>query len=401
MTSASTYSEPTIPVLEANQDILSLPKRPFPEIPKSAILHGHPLPVTQVTVLNSQSALEQIRTHSISNLRSELGGALLGHAYRKDEQLFVEVKAAVPAQNSDHGPVHFTFNADAWVQIQRDRDQHYPDLDIVGWFHTHPGLNVFYSSDDVVVHSAAFTLPWHVGLVVDPIRNEACYFGWEKGVLTPFTGFYELTDVQEKSVIPWKVVKTAVWHQSETEIFYGLHEARGDNPSLYYSDRYLGNLIPNKMQFMLAAGVVGLILGFFLLVGWAIPLSRQLSNIESVVLTSLNETSPNVESCIDPRVRILTPLTNSRAFVGSKIDLLGTVEHPNATRYTVTARAFGAEDWQDINSRRTDITLGSLGAWNTTGWTPGVYQLRLTAVDRNNIPLSDSASCIINFELLP
>ncbi len=401
MTSASTFSDPTIPELEPNQDILSLPQRPFPEIPESAILHGEPLPASQVTVLNSQTALEQIREHSISNLRSELGGALLGHASRKGDQLFVEVKAAVPAQNNDHGPVHFTFNADAWVQIQRDRDTQYPDLDIVGWFHTHPGLNVFYSSDDVVVHSAAFTLPWHVGLVVDPIRNEACYFGWENGILTPFTGFYELTDVQEKPVIPWNVVKTAVWHQSETEAFYAMQEAHGDTAPLYYSDSYLGNLIPNKMQFMLAAGVVGLILGFFLLVGWAIPLSRQVSNLESVVLTSLNATSPNVESCLDPRVRILTPLTGSRAYVGTNVDLLGTVDHPDAYKYMVTARALGAESWQEINTRRTDTTLGSLGSWNTVDWQPGVYQLRLAAVDRNSIPVSTSASCIINFELLP
>ena len=93
-----------------------------------------------------------------------------------------EVKAALPAVSSDHGPVHFTFSADSWARLHRDRTAHYAQLDIIGWFHTHPGLGVFYSSDDVVVHTAAFTLPWHVGLVVDPLGNHASYFGWQDGV---------------------------------------------------------------------------------------------------------------------------------------------------------------------------------------------------------------------------
>ncbi len=401
MTSASTFSDPIVPESEPNRDVLSLPIRPSPPIPPSAILHGHPLPQSQVTVLNSQIALEQVRVHSISNLRAELGGVLLGHAFRQDEQLFVEIKAALPAQNDDHGPVHFTFTADAWRQIHHDREAHYPELEIVGWFHTHPGLNVFYSSDDVVVHSAAFTQPWHVGLVVDPLRNESCYFGWENGVLTPFSGFYELTDQQESPIAPWNVVKTAVWHQDETENFYAAQETEGHPMPLYYSDNSLGNLIPDKVQFMLAAGVVGLLLSFFLLIGWAIPLSKQTSNIESVLLTTVNNTSPNVDSCLDPRVRILAPLTGSRVFSGTKLDLIGTVEHPEANKYLLQTRPFGSQDWQNINTRRTDTTLGSLGSWNTTDLATGVYELRLTAVDRNNIPISKSAPCVLLLELLP
>lgn len=398
MTSASTFSEKSLPEIEPNHDVISLPERPSPEIPETAILHGEPLPQSQVTVLNSQTALEQIRTHSISNLRAELGGILLGHAFRKGEQLFVEVKAAIPAQNDDHGPVHFTFTADAWRQIHHERETNYPHLDIVGWFHTHPGLNVFYSSDDVVVHSAAFTQPWHVGLVVDPIRNESCYFGWENGVLTPFTGFYELTDLQEKQIVPWRVVKTAVWHQTDTENFYADQEAQGYPMPLYYSEH--GNLIPSKMQFMLAAGVVGLLLGFFLLVGWAIPYSNQVKMMESVLLITANETNPNVATCPDHRVRFLTPVMNYGYRAGSKIDMFGTVNHPDAGKYMVRARPVDGE-WQDINLRRTDTTLGSLGTWNTVNDVPGNYELQLTAVDGNNIPLQGVSSCTIALTLLP
>ncbi|HFE66707.1 MAG TPA: hypothetical protein ENJ93_05540, partial [Chloroflexi bacterium] len=121
----------------SHEDSAHLPVRPS-NLPASAILHGDPLPPGQVIVLNNQTSLEQIRAHSISNLQSELGGALLGRAYRQDDGLIVEVQAAIPAVTADSGPVHFTFTADAWSQIHKDKQAQYPDLDIVGWFHTHP-----------------------------------------------------------------------------------------------------------------------------------------------------------------------------------------------------------------------------------------------------------------------
>jgi proteasome lid subunit RPN8/RPN11 len=178
-----------------------------------------------VIVLHTAASIKQIIDHAASNLRAEVGGVLLGKAYQENEHLVVEVQAALPARNDDHGPVHFTFTADAWSQIHRERQADYAGLDIVGWFHTHPGLGVFYSSDDVVVHSAAFTMPWHVGLVVDPLRSEAAYFGWVDGELTPLDGFYEIQRAPNaKKVAPWRVVRTAVWHERQTEEFYASYE---------------------------------------------------------------------------------------------------------------------------------------------------------------------------------
>jgi proteasome lid subunit RPN8/RPN11 len=206
MNSASTFSNgrstPDAEPMIGQPEIDSLPERPLTDLTATAHLHGQQPPANQVVVSHRQQALSQIRAHSISNLRSELGGVLLGHAYRNGERLLVEVMAALPARNDDHGPVHFTFTADAWSQIHHDRAEKYPNLEIVGWFHTHPGLGVFYSSDDVVVHTAAFTLPWHVGLVVDPLGNHASYFGWQDGVLAPIVGYYEQLDSQPTPVAP-------------------------------------------------------------------------------------------------------------------------------------------------------------------------------------------------------
>ncbi len=190
--------------------IAGLPFRQLPAPTADWLRHGNTPGESQPVVLMHQTALLQVNAHSRSRLDCELGGALLGHAYRYKTGVVVEVKAALPAVSSDHGPVHFTFSADSWARLHRDRTAHYAQLDIVGWFHTHPDLGVFYSSDDVVVHSAAFTQPWHVGLVVDPVREEAAFFGWVDGALRAFNGFYELRERQPESVMPWRAVRTAI-----------------------------------------------------------------------------------------------------------------------------------------------------------------------------------------------
>ena len=382
----------------SDEDSARLPARPS-GLPASAILHGEPPPPGQVIILNTQTSLEQIRAHSVSNLQSELGGVLLGRAYRQDEGLIVEVQAAIPAVTADSGPVHFTFTADAWSQIHQDKEAQYPDLDIVGWFHTHPGLQVFYSSDDVVVHTAAFRMPWHVGLVVDPINNEACYFGWVAGELAPLAGFYELADQQAQPAVPWRVVKTDVWHEAETEAFYAAQAADGHVHPAFHEPAGWQDYLPTKMQAALAAGVIGFLLSLILLFGWAIPQTRRANQMESALLTLAQETDLNAAACPDPRLRILTPVSGYRFPAGSKIVFVGTAAFPDATRYLLETRFLGQTEWQLTDTLRRDAKLGQLGTWDTRDMPPGRYEARFTAVDRNNIRLQNSAPCQIMLEL--
>jgi proteasome lid subunit RPN8/RPN11 len=181
-------------------------------------LHGSKPVAEQVQVFFSQAALRQVKEHSTSDLDTELGGALLGHASESDEHLLVAVLAALPVATDDRGPVHFTFTADAWSQLHQDKERFYPALEIVGWYHTHPGLGVFYSADDVVVHKAAFVLPWQIGLVVDPIANEACLVCWQhdratrgEAKLVGVSGYYELFDEQRSSLASWRLVESEIW----------------------------------------------------------------------------------------------------------------------------------------------------------------------------------------------
>lgn len=412
MTSASTSSKTAVsPQTPADTPetthpgIQQLPQKQPPVLGEQAILHGFAMhqgtAPGQIIVITSQAALAQIDAHSRSNMRTELGGALLGRAYRSNGQVYVSIEAAVPAVSADHGPMHFTFNADTWNQLRQDREKNYPNLEIVGWFHTHPNLGVFYSGDDVVVHSAAFTLPWHVGLVVDPVRNEACFFGWENEELVPFAGFYELLDAQETSYVNWRVVRTSVWKDAtEAEVAQRKASSQTDQTTVYAPATPKPSFNPG---IGLIVGSIGLLLALFMLIGWVIPLSQEVNRLENVVLVMANEAlaETNAAACPDPRLRILNPILGSGFRVGTELEVMGTASHPDATRYQIEQRPLNTDAWQPINTIRRSTKLGELANWNTTELTPGLYEIRLTAVDRNNIRLTNTARCDIAIELVP
>ncbi|MFO7683429.1 MAG: Mov34/MPN/PAD-1 family protein [Chloroflexota bacterium] len=406
MTSASTSSKtavspPTTPETvneTTHPGIQQLPQKQPPALSEQAVLHGKE-PGLIVPIVN-QAALAQIDAHSRSNTRTELGGALLGRAYRHENKVYLAIEAALPAVSADHGPVHFTFNADTWNQLRLDREQKYPNLEIVGWFHTHPNLGVFYSGDDVVVHSAAFTLPWHVGLVFDPVRLEACFFGWQNSELVPFAGFYELLDAQDTPFANWRVPRTTVWKDtSEAELAQSRRQA-GDPTTVYAPPALKPSFNPG---IGLIVGSLGLLLALFMLVGWVIPLNQQVNRLENVVLVMADEAlaETNAAACPDPRLRILTPIWGDRYQQGAVIQVMGTTSHPDAVRYQVEERLTGAENWTLLNTINRSAKLSELASWNTTDLLPGVYELRLTAVDRNNIRLANTARCEIAIELLP
>jgi proteasome lid subunit RPN8/RPN11 len=413
MTSASTFSDQESPsnqkpgvaqsptaAAQPLSGIETLPERQPPGLEEECLLHGQEPLDGEVTIFLSQLALKQIATHSYSNLESEVGGVLLGRAYHYGTDIFLDVRAAIPAVTADHGPVHFTFTADAWAQLHEDRARRYPELDIVGWFHTHPDLGVFYSSDDVVVHSAAFTMPWHVGMVIDPLRKETAFFGWKQEDLVPYQGFYERMELEPSSVLEWQTVPTAIWDQpyeypdGERYATSGVYLPANSPPALPALKSYVG--------FGLAA--LGFLLSLLMFFFWVRPLTQEVDRLQNmaVVLADSALADSNAALCPDPRLRILSPLTKQQIPGGTLIEVMGTAFLPEVNRYQVDARPAGLEGgWTTVDSYRGSTKLGELATWDTESLSPGAYELRLVAVDNNNIKLVGSPNCAIGFELTP
>ena len=197
---------------------ISLPAG-VPPVSDACILHGDEPAQGFTRVIMTPSAIAQVKSHAESNMSVELGGLLLGRVYAHNHHTFVEVEQAIPAESADKGSVHFTFTADTWSQLNK-ASAAFPELTVVGWFHTHPNLGVFFSSDDEVVH-ATFPHRWMVGLVVDPLREQVNYFGWLNDQILPIGGFYEkleesIDDQPTQATMPWRVMIDHSWFNTSS-----------------------------------------------------------------------------------------------------------------------------------------------------------------------------------------
>jgi proteasome lid subunit RPN8/RPN11 len=160
----------------------------------------------------AEAAYLRLVEHSTSDLESEVGGILVGTWQMdvKNQQQFITIENALPARFTRQGSVYLTFTQDSLVDLHEEMDEHYPDKQIVGWYHTHPGMGVFLSSYDAWLHHHFFPEPWQVALVIDPNSSAGGLFIRQAdGTLDPgrYFGFYELDGGSGKSYVQWNNLK--------------------------------------------------------------------------------------------------------------------------------------------------------------------------------------------------
>jgi proteasome lid subunit RPN8/RPN11 len=51
-----------------------------------------------------------------------------------------------------------------------------PGEQVVGWYHSHPGIGAFFSGADRRTQAGFFNRPFSVGWVIDPARGEHAWF---------------------------------------------------------------------------------------------------------------------------------------------------------------------------------------------------------------------------------
>jgi proteasome lid subunit RPN8/RPN11 len=89
---------------------------------------------------------------------------------------FVEVMGSIPAQHTDATRGSLRFTHEAWAEMNRVRDHRYPDMEIVGWYHTHPGQGIFLSPDDLNIHNNHFSDAFKLALVVETHLHRGAFF---------------------------------------------------------------------------------------------------------------------------------------------------------------------------------------------------------------------------------
>jgi proteasome lid subunit RPN8/RPN11 len=160
-----------------------------------------------VSVFMTQTAYSRICVHSISDMKNEVGGILVGQwCVDENNQQFIVIEHALPARYTRQGSVYLTFTQDSLVDIHDQIDTNYKGEKIVGWYHTHPSMGVFLSHYDTWLHSHFFPEPWQVALVVEPVKATAGFFIRQKNSLldpTRYFGFYELDGSYGRSMVYW------------------------------------------------------------------------------------------------------------------------------------------------------------------------------------------------------
>ena len=123
--------------------------------------------------------MRDIETHAASDTTVELGGVLLGAQCHDEEgRPFVVVTDSLRAEHYEATKGSFKFTHETWEQISRERDEFPDDLQMVGWYHTHPDWGVFLSGMDMFICDNFFNRELDLALVVDPCRRDRGMFMW-------------------------------------------------------------------------------------------------------------------------------------------------------------------------------------------------------------------------------
>ena len=149
---------------------------------------SHLLPFAEKTVVCCDIAPEaqhMIWNHAQETPTVEVGGLLLGDVYQQRKSYLVNITNALPAQHTEAGALDVTFTIETWLELIASRS-HYPDNMTVGWYHSHPGIGVFLSGQDLFTHQSFFAdQPWYLALVVDPESGEQGVFFLEHNKVIP------------------------------------------------------------------------------------------------------------------------------------------------------------------------------------------------------------------------
>ena len=181
-------------------------RRPDRDPARACIAYQVPRPVDLPIFLDRRPA-DAIERHALRDTSVELGGVLLGRECVDDQtgEPFVWVTEHLEAKHYENTQASFTYTHDAWEEMTRERDRRHPDLDIVGWYHTHPDFGIFLSGHDLFLHRNFFGQPLQVAYVIDPIRQHRGFFRWRGDGLEQVGGYYLTGDRADRVALARQV----------------------------------------------------------------------------------------------------------------------------------------------------------------------------------------------------
>lgn len=130
----------------------------------------------ELRVTIDKKAYAEILTHAKEEPDIEICGVLLGKAKQDKHGSFLDIEHTIRGENAKGQGAQVTFTHETWNHIYKEQEKSYPKLDIVGWYHTHPGFDIFLSDMDKFIHNNFFGNPHQVAYVYDPYQGTEGFF---------------------------------------------------------------------------------------------------------------------------------------------------------------------------------------------------------------------------------
>lgn len=111
----------------------------------------------------------------------EIGGFLLGQTYQNGQGIDVAIDKFVPIATEKQSVYTVEFGSSAWVELAEIQEDN-PEMDLIGWFHTHPGHGLFLSRPDLKIQEGFFSKDHQIALEIDPLTEnmDTALFSWKK-----------------------------------------------------------------------------------------------------------------------------------------------------------------------------------------------------------------------------
>ena len=135
----------------------------------------------------NMDVLWRIKEELNKDKKGELGGVLVGLPFTDEKGQWLRVTNCIPAPSGVRSATEFKFTHESWPTVYAHLDQlleggknfvGIPNLRIVGWYHSHPGHDVFMSDYDKFIQNKFFTKdpnnpngPEHIAYVYDPVKK--------------------------------------------------------------------------------------------------------------------------------------------------------------------------------------------------------------------------------------
>lgn len=141
-----------------------------------------------VDVYIEQAVLKAAVEYARTQPKVMVLGVMVGEFGSWEGRRYTHIMGFIPALKAVSRAVSASFTREAWDAVTEIREQRYPDLPLVGWMQSHPGLGIFLGAPSMAIHQGFFNLPFQVQLTVDPQTDRLGFFGW-KGTGIEKTGF--------------------------------------------------------------------------------------------------------------------------------------------------------------------------------------------------------------------